>query len=458
MVYAWPLGRCLPNNPPSPPSYDARTQDEVRSRVQDTFAQVLMVCVGEDHQLLPHADREAISIIVKVYPCPSPQDLIKLSRKDSGGWLERCCIDAIVPARNPLIPGMSILRAFSDAVKQATRKAERERIFAIQSSIESLVVEWLGRLPQTVGQFDGGIRTCSEVFEPTLCDSRGWLEGPLGKMIFPKPYKAFCKIPLVMDFVHQRFSLGLPNLRDTAGVLHEPAELTNMAGDGTGGEGVCLLLGQVDPGTNSGEALDIAYDGSGKEIGISAECVDLQEHSTRGGSRGGARATPIEGDKVQARCRGKETSGIVCNDGEKEFGMLAAERVVSSKPSASSGGGEGGGQMINGDRVGARFCETRSGMREEKIDGEECSDESKPREWRHPVIFGHNGLLASLRSPRALLQGGHHRFPSLTILSGGQFVAAGLVAKPNRLSCGVTLDLQKIYGISYLEGHRAYTE
>ncbi|CAN0519505.1 unnamed protein product, partial [Ectocarpus sp. 12 AP-2014] len=53
------------------------------------------------------------------------------------------------------------------------------------------------------------------------------------------------------------------------------------------------------------------------------------------------------------------------------------------------------------------------------------------RGFRHQVLLGTGSLKASFESPRALLQGAHDKFPSLTFLPGAQFAIAGFLAKPN---------------------------
>ncbi|CAB1099736.1 unnamed protein product [Ectocarpus sp. CCAP 1310/34] len=51
--------------------------------------------------------------------------------------------------------------------------------------------------------------------------------------------------------------------------------------------------------------------------------------------------------------------------------------------------------------------------------------------WAHPTLLGSNCLLASFRSPRALLQGANDRLPCLTPFPAAQFIVAGLAARSN---------------------------
>ncbi|CAN0026943.1 unnamed protein product, partial [Ectocarpus sp. 12 AP-2014] len=57
--------------------------------------------------------------------------------------------------------------------------------------------------------------------------------------------------------------------------------------------------------------------------------------------------------------------------------------------------------------------------------------QSSEQAWAHPTLLGSKSLLASFRSPRALLQGANDRLPCLTPFPAAQFIAAGLAARPN---------------------------
>ncbi|CAM9587237.1 unnamed protein product, partial [Ectocarpus fasciculatus] len=67
----------------------------------------------------------------------------------------------------------------------------------------------------------------------------------------------------------------------------------------------------------------------------------------------------------------------------------------------------------------------------ERIGEERVDNRSSEQAWKHPTLLGGKSLLASFRSPRALLQGANDRLPSLTPLPGAQFIVAGLAARPN---------------------------
>lgn len=270
---------------------------------------------------LRHVELGIISYLLQNYARSSPDDLIKLARRErraSDGYFKACCMQAVTFAANPFIPGMSLSVTLAEAAERAP-EGEKGFLITLQKKVDKLLLEILERLPPTVRAFHGGMDGCCSVFEPELTSST---EAPPGTaavvgilsatLKVRQQRETYCKVPLVMDFLSCRFTRGLPNVRDTSGVLSDSNELQG------------LLKGPAG----------------------------------------------------------------VDND------LLVDELLTFTEAGASG------------------------------------SENSSDPERKTHFLYGRNSMLASFLSPRALLQGAHCEFPSLTILPGVQFVVAGLVAKP----------------------------
>ena len=149
-------------------------------------------------------------------------------------------------ARNPLIPGMNVSVALSEAAKGA-REGEQRILLSFQKKVDNYVLKVLEWLPQTVRGFNGGMRQWSALFEPE--GPRNNLRerpGPL-RVAFERRHhtKILCAVPLVMDYLSQKFTKGLPSMRDSGHVLQNRAELIRLAEGEDGDSG--LVLG-VQPG------------------------------------------------------------------------------------------------------------------------------------------------------------------------------------------------------------------
>lgn len=223
--------------------------------LDDTFQS----CAREhtnDHITTDHG-LEALSSLMANYARPSPEVLRDLSaRYSSGDEFRHCCLGAITSADNPFVPGMVLSTRLADAAEQAP-EGEQRTISDIQKSVDELLLEIFERLPQTVRAFPGGMSACTTIFCPGF-EKQGdeWedFEGPLD-LIFSKEEQrcTFCSLPLVIDFLSQRFTLGLPNLRDTARALRRSKELEHLSGRDAGTESVCLLLGRKETGNDQRE-------------------------------------------------------------------------------------------------------------------------------------------------------------------------------------------------------------
>ncbi|CAN0463875.1 unnamed protein product, partial [Ectocarpus sp. 8 AP-2014] len=169
---------------------------------------------------------------------PSASELKELSRKSaSGDVFKRCCLRAVTSAANPFIPGVTLSIRLTEAAKQAS-EGERRALFDTKSSIDELVLEMFERLPQTVRGFEerAGTDSCTNVLEPELMKAQSGsndLGGPLNMIISdPLQLETFCKVPLIMDFLSSKFTLGLPDLMDTAGLLKNEHQLWYLEEDG----------------------------------------------------------------------------------------------------------------------------------------------------------------------------------------------------------------------------------
>lgn len=201
------------------------------------------------------ADLVTLSSLIANSARPSPAILKDLSRHHASGSLfKNCCLRAVTTAANPLIPGVTLLVRLEAAAKQTT-EGERRALVNIQSSVHELLLEIFERLPQTVGGLDeaGGVNACKNLFEPELKreeDEWNGLADPLQMIVSShQQLQAFCKVPLVMDYLSSRFALGLPDLNDTEGLLRNKKQLKYLADGKTNGQDNGLVLG------DGGEAL-----------------------------------------------------------------------------------------------------------------------------------------------------------------------------------------------------------
>lgn len=177
---------------------------------------------------------------------PSTEHLIDLElsqhhQSQKSGFRD-CCLKAITSAINPLVPGMNLSLDLASAASEAP-EGDQPRIREVQASVDALLLEIFERLPQTVRAVDGGIAACTAVLERSKARAgdRGGFTGPLGLMLAEKKQReTFCAEPLVMDYLSQKFSLGLPYPIDSEGVLSDGDKLSYMVGVGAR-EGIHLV-------------------------------------------------------------------------------------------------------------------------------------------------------------------------------------------------------------------------
>lgn len=191
-------------------------------------------------------DLKTISSLMARSAQPSASELKKLSRlHTSGNLFKECCLRAVTSAVNPFIPGITLSIRLTEAAKQAN-EGERRVLSDIQSSVDEVLLEIFERLPQTVDGFEGGMDSCTSVFEPFASKNfdSAHLGGPLDMILSDqKQLETFCEVPLVMDFLSSKFTLGLPDLNDTSGVLRNNGQQKNvMRGDLVLGGCICGFL------------------------------------------------------------------------------------------------------------------------------------------------------------------------------------------------------------------------
>ncbi|CAM9163107.1 unnamed protein product [Ectocarpus fasciculatus] len=177
----------------------------------------------------------ALSCLLQYPAMFDTADLIQLSRERSAEWLRTCFLETVACSDNPFVPGMALSIAFAKSASVAP-EGERRKLLSLQERVDTLLLEILERLPQTVQGFDGGMTGCSAVFEPELSreDARG-LPGPLRLALQERQHvQTFCTQPLLTDFLSRRFTYGLPGVRDTQNILGDRRELTNLARGGPG--------------------------------------------------------------------------------------------------------------------------------------------------------------------------------------------------------------------------------
>ena len=187
-------------------------------------------------------DTDVLSVLMAYGARPSPESLIGLSRNLPYKEFRDCCLEAVRSADNPFVPGMTLSVELWNAAEGAG-DGEKRRLIDAQTEVDAELLNRFDHLSPTVRGFVGHMAGCSQVFEP---ERRGLANAskPLELALHGrKQREKFCTVPLVMDFLSRRFTHGLPNLRDTKGVLDDGEELWRL---GRGAEtGHNLILGKL---------------------------------------------------------------------------------------------------------------------------------------------------------------------------------------------------------------------
>eukprot|EP00752_Nemacystus_decipiens_P018673 g16741.t1 len=211
-------------------SISGRKVAQERSLLMDkTFERVHLECRG-----VKEVDLDILFSLIANSARPSASALKELSRlRSSGESFKSCCKRAVTSAANPFIPGVTLSIRLSEAARQAS-EGEQRALLDTKSSIDELMLEMFERLPQTVRGFEeqAGVDACTNVLEPELMRPRNesnGLGGPLDMVVLEQQQlEKFCTVPLVMDFLSKKFTLGLPDLIDTEGLLRNKDQLRNL--------------------------------------------------------------------------------------------------------------------------------------------------------------------------------------------------------------------------------------
>eukprot|EP00752_Nemacystus_decipiens_P016169 g14462.t1 len=161
------------------------------------------------------------------------EDSAAKSDPSSEDPLNRGCLDTVVSADNPFVPGVTLSVLLSE---QSAEAGERDqlKLRALRDRINALMLEILRRLPKTVRGFHGGIQGCAAMFAPDgLAQEARYLPGPLAVALHNRQLVRFCTAPLVMEILALlSFQRGLPDLRDTNNVRQNRDFLQHLRGKG----------------------------------------------------------------------------------------------------------------------------------------------------------------------------------------------------------------------------------
>ncbi|CAN0130078.1 unnamed protein product [Scytosiphon promiscuus] len=199
---------------------------------QRSLNEVLAACITKHirDENPPDTELDTLFSIMSSCARPSSNDLKLLLKKHSAEErLQKSCLSAITSATNPFIAGMYLSAALTKVAKTAI-EAKRRKLLEIETRVDALLLEIFERLPQTVRGFHQGMDGCTAVLEPfhsrDSSEDPEVLGGPLTQMFAAREQaETFCSVPLVMDFLSRRFTLGLPNPTDSDEVLKDSDEL-----------------------------------------------------------------------------------------------------------------------------------------------------------------------------------------------------------------------------------------
>lgn len=231
---------------------DLRRMVVKQFNVDAAFKQCAKRCISKGSPEFP--EKGVLSVLMAYGARPSPEDLIGLSRTVPSKEFKDCCLEAVISADNPFVPGMTLSVELCTAAVRA-RNGEKRPLIDTQAGVDAVLLNIFDHLPPTVRGFDEHMAGCSEVFEPEWRGPADVSKPLVLALERQKQRETFCSVPLVMDFLSRRFTFGLPNLRDTEGVLDDREELQHLGGglaNVTPGHG--LVLGDQT------ERIDLSFD------------------------------------------------------------------------------------------------------------------------------------------------------------------------------------------------------
>lgn len=181
-----------------------------------------------------------MSCLLELSVRPSFDDLAYLTKlpaapgdPSADDWLHIWCLQSVISAENPFIPGMTLSVLLSKRAEVAS-EGEQRIVVSLRERIDALLLEVLERLPKTVRGFPGGMEGCVRMFEPEGdAQSSRCLPGPLTVALQNRlQMEIYGSAPLVMDFLSLVFSKGLPGLRDTVKLGDDSHALEYLCGEG----------------------------------------------------------------------------------------------------------------------------------------------------------------------------------------------------------------------------------
>lgn len=200
-----------------------------------------MMPIGTPSSMNQSSARFALSVASTIFKHggrPSLEDLncigwAQIGRVYTIEMVQDCFLGAVESARNPLVPGVTLSTALADSIDDTSEVLQRT-FTVLKGSIDDLLMEVLKHLPQSVHFFPRGMTGCRELFEP---ETTGALPkefvGPLRSLVqHEKQMRIFCSSLLVMDYLSRKFTRGLPNMRDSEGVVTDKYELSYLESEG----------------------------------------------------------------------------------------------------------------------------------------------------------------------------------------------------------------------------------
>lgn len=175
-------------------------------------------------------DLRTLSSIIASSARPSSSALKMLSQK-LGDSFKTMCLRAVTVAANPFISG-TVLATTVSAAASTSPEGQKRKLNGVGRAVDLLLLEVFERLPQTVHGFGGGSECC-EILEPKIRGEEaseseklvGYSIGNKGPLtlMFEKgeTRDTYSSVPLIIDFMSYRFTQGLPDLRDTYGVVRD---------------------------------------------------------------------------------------------------------------------------------------------------------------------------------------------------------------------------------------------
>lgn len=194
----------------------------------------------------------ALSVLLQHGTKPTAADLINLSRAVNFEEVDECFFWAVACASNAFIPSLNLSFALDAAIEEA-RESERKVLSQLKREVDDLLADITSRLPKTVRGVSGGMAVCAALFEPNVRGARDVDDGgPLCAALHcTHRIVTFATTPLGMDYMVQKFTRGLPGLRNEDRVVMLETAHFDPREEGKGHESLTAL----SEGSHLGRAL-----------------------------------------------------------------------------------------------------------------------------------------------------------------------------------------------------------